>query len=341
MQEVKKNIMNTRDLSIDVLRYIGLSLIILAHVSPPMWIAQLRTFDVPLMVFISGLTASSKLVSNYSDFIFKRTKRLLVPVWLFLACYLSFFYFVQFKVLPEQYLTTEMIVRSFLLLDKSIGYVWIIRVFLLIMLVTPFLTRVVINIKNKYTFLSIVFLLILLQEGVCYLLQTSLSDYGLFSDFLSQYFVFLLGYAPIFMVGLRLRYAEQFEIKLCVILAFLVFAYYAINQFLLVNTLDISSSKYPPHGIYIIYGIMISCLLWACKNFIAKLSSLRFVVFVGQNTIWIYLWHMPLALAANFLMSNWFFKLLFVYVGACSLFYIQYLLVKKINNKLFNKYLVG
>ncbi len=333
--------MNTRDLSIDVLRFIGISLIILAHVSPPIWLAQIRSFDVPLMVFISGLTASYKLITNYRTFILKRTKRLIVPVWLFLAFYLGCFYFAQFHFLPEQYLTVEMILRSFLLLDKSIGYVWIIRVFLLIMLITPFLTKMISEVKNKYKFISIVFSLFLLQEFVCHILSSTLFEQVFLSDFISQYLVFLLGYSSIFMVGLRLRYAGQSEINLCICFALLIFAYYVTKQLFIVGTIDITASKYPPHGIYIVYGILMSCVLWATKKYVTNLSSIPFVVFIGQNTIWIYLWHMPLALAANFLMSNWITKFFFVYIGACFIFCIQYFLVKKMNNNMFNKYLVG
>jgi fucose 4-O-acetylase-like acetyltransferase len=44
----------SRDIRFDILKVIGLFCIILAHVSPPSLIFQLRNFDVPLMVMISG-----------------------------------------------------------------------------------------------------------------------------------------------------------------------------------------------------------------------------------------------------------------------------------------------
>ena len=80
--------MNTRDLSIDYLRFVGLSLIILAHASVPFTLTQIRCFDVPLMIFISGLTASQKTFPSYGKYIVSRTKRLLVPVYIFLTLYL-------------------------------------------------------------------------------------------------------------------------------------------------------------------------------------------------------------------------------------------------------------
>lgn len=44
-----------RDSSVDYLRVVGLLLIILAHVHAPKIVHQIRTFDVPLMVFTSGM----------------------------------------------------------------------------------------------------------------------------------------------------------------------------------------------------------------------------------------------------------------------------------------------
>lgn len=45
-----------RNMTVDAMRCFGLLLIILAHVSPPDTLFQIRTFDVPMMVFISGMS---------------------------------------------------------------------------------------------------------------------------------------------------------------------------------------------------------------------------------------------------------------------------------------------
>ena len=44
-----------RDYQIDILRAIALFCIICAHVSPPSLLIQFRSFDVPMMVFLSGV----------------------------------------------------------------------------------------------------------------------------------------------------------------------------------------------------------------------------------------------------------------------------------------------
>jgi len=47
---------SSRVVQIDILRFIGLSLIVFAHVKPPTILFEIRSFDVPLMLFISGMS---------------------------------------------------------------------------------------------------------------------------------------------------------------------------------------------------------------------------------------------------------------------------------------------
>lgn len=71
-----------RDPYIDFLRFLGLALIILVHVNCPNLIKQIRCFDVPLMVFVSGLSCSYKS-GDFWGYLLKRTKRLIIPTWIF------------------------------------------------------------------------------------------------------------------------------------------------------------------------------------------------------------------------------------------------------------------
>ena len=48
---------------VDAAKVVGLLCIVMAHVSPPGIVAQLRNFDVPLMVIVSGILAASCLVA--------------------------------------------------------------------------------------------------------------------------------------------------------------------------------------------------------------------------------------------------------------------------------------
>ena len=95
------NSLQKRDPSIDLLRFIGLTMIILAHIGlsrSTSLLFQLRSFDVPLMVFTSGLAFSGRNTGAYLLFIGKRTLRLIVPVYLFVAA--SLLQNLEVKVLP-------------------------------------------------------------------------------------------------------------------------------------------------------------------------------------------------------------------------------------------------
>lgn len=79
-----------RNPSIDLMRFIGLTMIILAHIGlsrSSSLLFQLRSFDVPLMVFTYGLAFSGRSTGPYFSFISKRTLRLVLPVYIFVSLY--------------------------------------------------------------------------------------------------------------------------------------------------------------------------------------------------------------------------------------------------------------
>ena len=138
------NSLQKRDPSIDLLRFIGLTMIILAHIGlsrSASLLFQLMSFDVPLMVFTSGLAFSGRNTGAYLPFIGKRTLRLIVPVYIFVAAYILLNPILSGWGLVDEY-TSKVIAGTFMLrLNPSIGYVGIIRVFLIVMLVTPLLLK--------------------------------------------------------------------------------------------------------------------------------------------------------------------------------------------------------
>lgn len=330
-----------RDLQIDFLRFLGLSLVIVAHIQAPFTFTQIRSFDVPLMVFVSGLTASGKYISNYWQYMWKRTKRLIVPVWLFLAFYLTAFYMAQSFVLPEPYLTGRMIGRSFLLLDESIGYVWIIRVFLLIMIVTPPILYLSQRIKSEGIFMIIVLLSLLLNQ-IAFQFISSMND-GLVKKALEDIIIYGFVYSIPFALGVRLKQARKNTLWLYFTLFLLLFVLLGFNCYEAGNNpIGVSSGyKFPPRPYFIVYGSLVSILLWTTRQWWGQIANNRFTAFVGQNTIWIYLWHMPFALIATVFMDNWVIKYVFVYGLALLLFCIQYRIVSQLDNKTLNKILLG
>lgn len=331
-----------RDLYIDFLRFIGLSFIILVHVNPPVNVAQVRCFDVPLMLFVSGLTASSSRHYRYVDYVTNRTKRLIIPVWMFLAAYLPILYFVQFKFLPEQYLTGEMIVRSFLLLDNSIGYVWIIRIFLIVMLATPFILKLNNRIENIRLFVFVIVAAVFALEGI-HLIGVQCDKESVASFVVVDIIQYGIAYSIPFMLGVRCRNAEkkeQHKLLAFVIVVFTVsLVYYVFSYGLPIRITP--NFKTPPHSYYIVYGCFVSVVLWQMKTKISKWLTNKYFILLGQNTIWIYLWHMPLALVSNRISDSWTIRYIFVYGCAIFIFMIQRSFVNKINSDFARKYLLG
>jgi fucose 4-O-acetylase-like acetyltransferase len=85
-----------RNLKIDALRFICIISIFLAHSKPEnAWVAQLRIFDVVLMVLLLAnsfyVSAANKKIS-YVNYVKKRFNRLVIPTWIFLTIFFAFFF---------------------------------------------------------------------------------------------------------------------------------------------------------------------------------------------------------------------------------------------------------
>lgn len=324
-----------RDSNIDILRFIGLMLIILSHASPsPNFIMQIRCFDVPMMLFISGLTCANKDFPYYFQFVKKRTERLITPVYIFLIAYFIFLIIVQSLGYIPQILTIRKAIESFLLLD-GIGYVWIIRVFLLIMLVTPILCKVG-KLSNSIVLLIIVSL-ILVCDSIVYLLNNyTLPD--IMHIFIKDYLVYTIAYSAPFLLGYKLRYSDTksniFWVTFCTILMLLGLCLY-IKE--IGYPISISPQfKYPPQSYFIIYGMFCSVVLWISKKWWIKLLDCRLTQFIGQNTIWIYLWHIPFVALLLKTVDSWYIRYIILVCIPSVMFFVQYKIVN--NTSILNKY---
>lgn len=89
-----------RDFRIDALRSLAILLIIFAHTSQQNLFFQLRTFDVPLMAILLGmsfyLSQSKKTNISYKNYVIKRFERLVIPAWVFLTIFFIVMFFMSF-----------------------------------------------------------------------------------------------------------------------------------------------------------------------------------------------------------------------------------------------------
>lgn len=278
-----------RNEKIDLLRFIGLSAIVLAHVTPPEAILQARNFDVPLMVLIAGIAFnySRKKETSYKDYVLSRIPRLCLPVWVFLTVFFPVIYLFSYVLQIEYPFDLRTILTSYSLLS-GIGYVWIIRVFILVTLIAPLIRTVNAKIKNDTPYLLLILITLLGYSA----LPPWLSSY----KSIEETVLYLIPYACVFALGMRLDRLAKKRILLIIAGSLLIFSSFALwfwvadHQFVATQVY-----KYPPQLYYLSYAIAISLLAYLGSGFMlqlverAKLKNIT--LFIGQNSMWIYLWH--------------------------------------------------
>ena len=323
------NLLQKRDPSIDLLRFIGLTMIILAHIGlsrSTSLLFQLRSFDVPLMVFTSGLAFSGRSTGAYLPFIGKRTLRLIVPVYLFVAAYILLNPILSGWGLVNEY-SAKVIAGTFMLrLNPSIGYVWIIRVFLIVMLVTPLLLKLDKAIKRDWMCFALIVLVLLTQQLLVNWLKPMKGNW-----FIQDWVLYILGYSAVFLWGLRARKASgaaAYAALAILAAGMVVYAFHMHSEYGTVMRLQ--ATKYPPGLYFLMWGMLISGVLWFSRKWWTPLMDNRLFIFIGRNTIWIYLWHIPFVnMVVGGPFDGWhpLWKYIFVYVAALCIYAVQYKLV--------------
>lgn len=303
-------------------------MIILAHVNAPDALFLFRCFDVPLMVFVSGLTCSGKHIDSYWKYIWKRTKRLIVPTYLFLTAYFVITFVLSLVFSKYEPFSLRQVAESYLLVN-GIGYIWIIRVFLLIMLVTPLLLLIEKKISNdKLLIISII-------VGVA--LTTIAAKYSVAMEnpylrtICSNWIVYLMGYSLMFILGLRMKHIDakrerSIALWIAVVAAALVGFHFWRNGFTMIR---VQSYKYPPQSYYLMYGLLMCSILWCLRKVLVKVLNNRYFLFIGRNTIWIYLYHIFFLYLTSTLPIHWLAKYVIVYTLAVAVTYLQYRIAGK------------
>lgn len=315
-----------RDERIDLLRFIGLAMVILAHVYPPMWVAQLRNFDVPLMVLVSALSFSASVKQeSYGQYVWARVKRLVFPVWLFLTLYFAVQWaFAYPQALPDP----EKIVRSYTMID-GIGYVWVIRVFLLVALLAPFIYRFHQRTAANSQYFRVLLLWYLAYEVAVVMLMPELS--GVARTVLRNTVFDAVPFALLFALGLRIPAmprAELWRLSGLFTAVFLLFAlWFFWQQGSFVRT---QSFKYPPQHYYLAYALMCAFVLWliaeSLLTFLRSSRLIGFVLFAGSNSIWIYLWHILFLQIFN---QSWGQKYLLVFACSALVTWVQVTVIQR------------
>lgn len=311
----------TRNNRIDVMRTIGLLCIILAHVSPPAKLYDLRNFDVVCMIIVMTMSyALSSSEDRYLRYLVKRIKRLLLPTWLFLTVFFIIFNFLS-RYNDAIIFTKDVYVRSYGLID-GIGYVWIIRVYLLIAIISPIIRKISNSVESNWVYLLFIIMTYFSYEWL--LCQNFSNEHAMF--FVSVYLNYAMGFGVIALLAYRY---SKFSIlqKLVVIMGNLVvFALHILRN----GYVSTQTQKYPPRLYYIAYGVFISLLLYELLNVrgIKLMCKWKWIIWLSKNSLWVYFWHIiPIKLVEYYdlsiLESNYIIRFVFSLGTAVVIVMIQ------------------
>lgn len=274
--------MRERNYTFDLLKSIALVCIILAHVNPNGVVFQIRNFDVPLMIMISVWLSINNITNNefkYCRYIRHRINRLLIPTWIFLTIFFIINIFLG-KMPP-----IKTIISSYLLIG-GIGYVWVIRIYIYIAIITPIIN----NLLMKVKVFGKVFLIIM-QYIVYNLLVMIVSNTdGVLNLILNSTVLDFIGYSFIVSIAIIL-YNFNVKKQLCINVVFgIIFVLLAIKN----NFIPTQTFKYPIRMYYLSYALFVSIGLYIIISQLNKNSKLKpnnTIIFISKNSMWIYLWH--------------------------------------------------
>lgn len=320
LKELQKT--TQRDASIDVLRWIALTGIILVHIQPsPFW-SQLRSFDVPMMVFLSAycFARSYHGPNNYKGYCFKRFNRLVIPCWIFLIGW-----FTLYNGVLSHPIDWKNIFLCFSLLTP--WYLWIIRVFFLMALIAPFIIKPLQTFSVR-TFFIVMTAGFIVNEMLCHI-STSYAYVVVLMTF---------SYLLVFAYGVYIHKLSNKQIltigggTMLIFISIAIALYYTHGGFILVG-----KYKYPPHLYYLSYAIACISFLWVIRSKIVhclhNIRLLNIITYIGSHTMWIYLWHIPiLSLVSS--KFNASIRFAIVYVCAVMLVVLQTSLVKRLGNRI-------
>lgn len=273
-----------REPYIDFMRALGLILLVGVHVNAPEWYVPMRSFDVPLMVVVSAICYKS-LRGGYLRYFEKRVKRIYLPVFVFLTAFFAASFAAHAAVGKPDW-GWSAIIGSYLLLNgPSIGYVWIMRVFLLMAICMPLLDRMMQR-TGFAVYLIVVFGLIALEQPIVIAVEAIPNKVIHFG--IDEVLPYTVGYSALAVLGLRLPRLTRVQLWTVAAIAGL-----AIMVFIGMNgwVFNPQAYKYPPQSLYLLYGVFASTVLWMLKPLLEKVTDNRFFEYLSRQSMWVYLWH--------------------------------------------------
>lgn len=275
------------------MRTIAFFCLFLAHSHPPIWLFQIRNFDVPLLLIVSGLAAFLSLGSKEIKpipFYKKRLPKLIFPVWIFLVFFFGFTYFT-FSMLGKPYPFDLSTIISAFLFYEGFGYVWIFKVFVIAALITPWAVIYSRNVSNTRHFYLILLIIYIFFEGFLSLALAYRSES--FSEFTNTVALVIVPYSLLFLYGLRITELSHKTLVINGIAGGLIFLliagyFHATTG----NFVETQLYKYPPRLYYLSYAFFCCNFVYILSEWIDnKFKVWNVVTWIATHSMWLYLWH--------------------------------------------------
>lgn len=237
-------------------------------------------------------------------------------------------------LLGKPHIQFSTVVGSYLLLNgPSIGFVWIMRVFLMMAILIPLLHKFL---KNRgFIFTSSVIVLILILQQVL-ILGVSYIDNKVVGFILDETLLYAVGYSIIAILGLKITsFTTRQLFYFIVICAISLTIIIGINNW----GFDPQTYKYPPHSQYLVYGIFMSSFLWLLKPILCSLGCSDIYTYLSNNSMWIYLWHIvPVYAISRWsdVPNMWLGRFCTVLIIALVLNYLYSKIIKLLPYKIYN-----
>lgn len=286
--------MNDRNLNLDLLRLLGVLIIMVAHASPPAWLSQLRNFGTPLLVVASALTYSLIYAAKELhplEFYKKRLARLILPAWIFLSAFFLAFLVVSRGLDKDFPFSIRQVVMSYGFLE-GIKFLWIFKVYILLALVTPVALALNRRISSDFTYFTVLILAYLTYEVMVSLISPAV--HGGAALLFDEVIFIVVPYAILYLYGFRLSALSRLQVLCLSFVSFALFACLAISKQIesgyFVPTQDY---KYPPTVYYFSYAFCALNLVYlACRELrIIRPRCASIIRWLSSNSLWVYLWH--------------------------------------------------
>lgn len=286
---------------------------ILAHVDCPPIIVQIRSFDVPLLVFLSGYLASkSHREIKYFDYLKKRILRLAVPTWIFLII----FFIIQTVAYTKPSFKDVILAITFQRDASMVGMVWVIWVYLVCAFSIPFVSRIG---YNKRSILLITLLYVLFEILCCFTdIEANRALYITVLTIIPWGAVTFIGFnfGKISSQGKRL-----FVLVLTGVFVILAVYYASLNCSFVLTT----EYKYPARAYYLCFAMPIVFILMSVFSSI-NLKRNRVIEFISGASLWIYLWHILALYFVKSIIENdelWLIQYIIILLISICITYVQ------------------